>query len=133
MNTTSASLISLAGLKRLGDLIVSRRPPSVTVDGSEIRVDYDWDEYGEEQWDRLLNPTSSVPWDLPDWFARHVGTFGLPPGHPDAPFFAAQTDAAAATALMDEIPGSVGRLDEARADIARSATISLADLETRQP
>lgn len=36
-----------------------------------------------EQWEWLWQPTSSVEYQLPDWFARHVVTFGLPAGHPD--------------------------------------------------
>ena len=36
-----------------------------------------------ERWDWLLRPTTELPYELPDWFDRHVSRFGLPTNHPD--------------------------------------------------
>ncbi len=55
---------------------------------STIRQIFPKDVLGyRERWDALLSPPSAMPYDLPEWFERHVGTYGLHPDHPDASRF----------------------------------------------
>lgn len=45
-----------------------------------------------EQWDWLKRPATEVPYQLPEWFERHVPRIGLPESHPDAGRFSSNME-----------------------------------------